>query len=65
MTKEQINYAETLAKLEDILARLQDGETSLDEAIVLHEKGKELVKTLEEYLKNAEITIKRHVAGAQ
>jgi len=63
MTKTTIDYATTLAELESVLAKLQDGETSLDDAIALHKKGKELVATLQEYLKDAEIVVKKQVAG--
>lgn len=63
MTKKTIDYAKTLAELETILARLQEGETTLDEAIALHAKGRELVALLEEYLKDAEVIVKKQVAG--
>lgn len=63
MTKTTIDYAKTLAELETVLARLQDAETSLDEAIALHKKGKALVTSLEGYLKDAEIVVQKQVAG--
>jgi exodeoxyribonuclease VII small subunit len=63
MTKKTIDYAKTLAELEAVLAKLQDSETSLDEAITLHTKGKELVAALDEYLKDADIIVKKQVAG--
>ena len=62
MTK-TIDYAKTAAELEAVLEKLQSTETSLDDALVLHAKGKELVATLEDYLKGAEIVIKKQVAG--
>ena len=62
MTK-TIDYAKTVAELEAVLEKLQSTETSLDDALVLHAKGKELVTTLEDYLKGAEIVIKKQVAG--
>ena len=62
MTK-TIDYAKTVAELEGVLEKLQSTETSLDDALILHAKGKELVTTLEDYLKGAEIVIKKQVAG--
>lgn len=63
MTKTTIDYAKTVAELEAVLEKLQSTETSLDDALVLHAKGKELVAVLEEYLKNADIVIKKQVTG--
>lgn len=65
MTATTIDYAKTMAELEEVLARLQDAGTPLDEAMRLHEKGKKLVAALEEYLKDAEIIVKRQVADPQ
>lgn len=58
-----IDYAKTMGELETVLAKLQDAETSLDEAIALHKEGKKLVGALETYLQDAEIIVKRQVAG--
>lgn len=63
MTNKTIDYAKTLAELETVLEKLQSTETSLDDALALHAKGKALVASLEEYLKNADIVIKKQVAG--
>ena len=58
-----IDYAKTMGELETVLAKLQDAETSLDEAIALHKEGQKLVSALETYLQDAEIIVKRQVAG--
>jgi len=63
MTNKTIDYAKTLAELEAVLEKLQSTETSLDDALALHAKGKKLVASLEEYLKNADIVIKKQVTG--
>jgi len=52
------DYAAKTAELESILAQLQSSETTLDNAIQLHDAGKKLVAELEAYLKNAELTIR-------
>lgn len=65
MSKPEIDYAKTLAELESILARLQNSETSLDDAITLHTKGKTLVVALEDYLHGAEITVQQQAVNEQ
>lgn len=51
MTKDYANLNE---ELEDILQRLQDESTPLDESIELYEKGIDVIKKLKQYLKKAE-----------
>lgn len=51
MTKD---YANLNKELEDILQRLQDESTPLDESIELYEKGIDVIKKLKQYLKKAE-----------
>lgn len=66
MTKKDykdFDYIAKTAELEQILAQLQSSETSLDAAIKLHATGKKLIVELEEYLKEAELTVKHQTAG--
>lgn len=53
MTKE-VNYQELSAKLDSVLTSLQSDDISVDEAIKLYERGIEITKLLEKYLKEAE-----------
>ncbi len=62
-TEASFDYAAKTAELETVLAQLQSDDISLDEAIKLHDVGKKLVAELEEYLKTAEVTVRRRVAG--
>ncbi len=55
---EQFDYAAKVAALEDIIAKLQQSDTAIDEAIRLHEEGKKLVAELNAYLEKAEVTIR-------
>jgi exodeoxyribonuclease VII small subunit len=52
MTKklEAYNYAKQVAKLEEIVARLESGGVELDEALKLHTEGKELAEEITVYL---------------
>jgi exodeoxyribonuclease VII small subunit len=53
MTKE-INYQELSAELDTILSQLQADDFDIDEAIKLYERGIEISKQLEAYLKTAQ-----------
>lgn len=53
MTKE-INYQIFSKELDDVLSRLQSEELPIDEAIKLYERGIEITKQLQAYLKQAE-----------
>lgn len=48
------DYRSLSAELDELLARLQSGELNIDEALPAYERGLELVKQLEAYLKDAE-----------
>lgn len=62
MTKKDFNYRTKSKELEDIVAQLQDSDIQIDEATKLHAAGLKLIGELEEYLKQAEIEVRRHVA---
>lgn len=53
MSKE-VNYQELSAELDTILAQLQTDDFDIDEAIKLYERGIEISKELESYLKTAQ-----------
>lgn len=44
------SYTELKTKLDDVIAKIQDPSTDLDQALVLHAEGKKLVDKLEKYL---------------
>lgn len=54
MTTKKIDYQGLSSELEQILERLQSGELSIDEAMPAYERGMQLIKELEAYLKTAE-----------
>ena len=58
--KDEFDYASKMAELEEVLASLQDSALSVDNALQLHKKGNELVLELENYLKEAEVVIRKH-----
>jgi exodeoxyribonuclease VII small subunit len=67
MTKktEEFDYGSKAAELEETLAKLQRPDIGIDEATRLHGEGIRLVHELEEYLKQAEIVVKKHVADSE
>lgn len=52
--KEEINFEETIKKLEEITTELEKGNLSLDESVSKFEIGMELSKKCNEILENAE-----------
>lgn len=53
------DYRVLSAELETLLAKLQSGDLTIDEAVPAYERGLKLVKELEAYLKTAENTVKK------
>ena len=62
MSSKKTDYRALSAELDELLARLQSGELSIDEAVPAYERGLELVKQLESYLKDAEQTVTKLTA---
>lgn len=51
------SYKELSAELAELLARLEQGDMDIEEAVQCYERGLEIVKQLEGYLKRAENTV--------
>jgi len=54
MTK---RYEELLGELKEIVRKMEDNETTLDESIALYERGAILVRQCEELLESAEMKV--------
>ncbi|MDO5846430.1 MAG: exodeoxyribonuclease VII small subunit [Methanocorpusculum sp.] len=54
---EEPNYEEMIAELRDIAKRLDDPQTSVEDAVSLHKRGMELIAKCEAFLAKAELTI--------
>lgn len=59
MAKKPIDYLKLSAELDVIIAKLQDEETNIDEALELYEKGVTIASDLQEYLKTAENRLRK------
>lgn len=56
-TKTELSYEEMIIELKQIAKQLDNPNTSVEEAVVLHKRGMELIKICEEILEKAELTI--------
>ncbi|MDD1729943.1 MAG: exodeoxyribonuclease VII small subunit [Methanospirillum sp.] len=52
-------YEELVADLKEIVKKIEDGETNLDEMITLYEQGTVIIKQCEERLNEAEMKISK------
>ena len=52
-----VDYATLSKELDDILDQMQSEDLQVDQAVKLYERGAEITKQLEAYLKSAENTI--------
>ena len=61
---ENMNFEDALKELELIVRRLEEGKTSLDEAIQAYERGASLRLHCEKKLKDARLRVEQIVVGA-
>jgi len=59
MANQQASYQEMANELNDILLELQAEDLDIDTAVKQYERGLELVRELEAYLKSAENTVSK------
>lgn len=52
-------YEELITELKEIVRKIEDSETSLDEMVSLYEQGTIIIKQCEERLSEAEVKISR------
>ena len=59
MTKKNLNFEDSLAKLEGIVDALEDSDVSLEESVKKFEEGIELVKDCQKQLQEAELKVNK------
>ena len=59
MTKKNLNFEDSLAKLESIVDALEDNDVSLEESVKKFEEGIKLVKDCQSQLKEAELKVNK------
>ena len=62
MTEER-SFEELQRELDELVARLERGDVTLDEALALHRRGEELHRILAERLDRAQLTIEELRSG--
>lgn len=55
----EINYQKLRAELDEIVESLQTTEADIDGAVIKYERGMEILKQLESYLKTTENKVKK------
>jgi len=60
-----MKFEEAMKELEQTVKQLENGETTLDEAMSLFEKGIGLTRTCRELLSEAELKVTKLVGGAE
>lgn len=58
-----LSFEDALARLEQIVSRLESGQTPLGESITLYEEGARLKAHCEERLKAAQLRVEKIVVG--
>ena len=59
MTKKNLNFEDSLAKLDSIVDALEDNDVSLEESVKKFEEGIKLVKDCQKQLKEAELKVNK------
>jgi len=59
MTKKNLNFEDSLAKLEGIVDALEDSDVSLEESVKKFEEGIKLVKNCQRQLQEAELKVNK------
>jgi exodeoxyribonuclease VII small subunit len=54
MAEKKIDYKRLSSELDEVLGKLQSADLDVDEAVKAYERGMEIAKELEAYLKEAE-----------
>ena len=57
--KDTVNFESSLQKLEQIVAKLEDGDISLEDSVKSFEEGISLVKECQKQLSSAELKVKK------
>jgi exodeoxyribonuclease VII small subunit len=54
-----LTFEQAYAKLEEIVARLESGDLTLDESVALYERGQQLARRCGEMLDSAELRVQQ------
>ena len=57
--EKKFDFENGLKRLEEIVNKISSGKISLDESLLLYKEGQEIIKSLEEQLKEAEEKVEK------
>ena len=57
--EEKLEFEQALKELDEIVNKISNNKVSLDESLALYERGQEIIKRLEEMLKEAESKVEK------
>ncbi|MCA9913605.1 MAG: exodeoxyribonuclease VII small subunit [Anaerolineae bacterium] len=58
-TINELSFEQAFDQLEEVIARLESGELSLEESVTLYEQGKQLSARCQQLLDDAELRVKK------
>lgn len=61
MSEKKVDFAKEIARLDEIVDEVSSKVNSLDESLKLYEEGKQIIKKLEDALKEAEEKVEKIV----
>jgi exodeoxyribonuclease VII small subunit len=64
MIKENMNFEESMLRLEQIIRSMERGEVPLEESLKLFQEGTELVASCEKMLENAQLQVNKVLTAA-
>ncbi len=64
-SENEATFEELLTQLEEMIDKLSDEETGVEEVLSLYKKGQELVKSCEERLTKVEVNLKLYEAEVE
>lgn len=58
-----MNFEENIAKIEEIISKLENGDIPLEEAVSLYKAGSELIGESKKELEKAKLTVSEYKTG--
>lgn len=62
---ENLTFEQAYAQLEEVVARLESGDLTLEESVTLYERGQQLAKLCGEMLDSAELRVQQITASGE
>jgi len=63
--EEHLTFEQAYAQLEEVVARLESGDLTLEESVTLYERGQQLARLCGEMLDSAELRVQQITASGE